>query len=253
MELLIRNSLRLMKQAVFACSLFAAPLLQASEDFSQVMVADPYIELHTGPGRGYPVFHIVERNNPVEILKEKTGWYKVRSRKGKQGWVKREQLQQTLFAGKPLQIDAANLDSFRRYKKEIALLIGDFDGADVMTITGTWYLSQALGIEASASRVLASFSDSTHASISLVSRPLDFWRLSPFFMLGTGIIETDPKVTLVQESDAVDQTAHVGIGANLYLSRHFMFRVQYLNHVIFDSSDDNQEIDEWKAGFSLFF
>ena len=32
------------------------------------MVNDPYIELHTGPGRGYPIFHVTERGERIIIL-----------------------------------------------------------------------------------------------------------------------------------------------------------------------------------------
>ena len=55
------------------------------------------------------------------------------------------------------------------------------------------------------------------------------------------------------EPDRTDQLAHVGAGVRVYLARRFVFRAQYKNYVIFQSTDDNQEIDEWKAGFSVFF
>ena len=43
------------------------------ERHQQVVIDDPFIELHTGPGRGYPVFYIAERGEHVQLLKEKTG------------------------------------------------------------------------------------------------------------------------------------------------------------------------------------
>ena len=57
----------------------------------------------------------------------------------------------------------------------------------------------------------------------------------------------------MQEDDRTDQLAHVGGGIRVYLSRRFIFRAQYKNYVIFQSTDDNQEINEWKAGFAVFF
>jgi hypothetical protein len=30
-------------------------------------------------------------------------------------------------------------------------------------------------------------------------------------------------------------------------------RMEYRNHEIFTSRDDNEEIDEWKVGFAVFF
>jgi len=57
----------------------------------------------------------------------------------------------------------------------------------------------------------------------------------------------------VQESDRTDQLANAGAGVRIYLARRFIFRAQYKHYVIFQSTNDNQEIDEWKAGFAVFF
>ncbi len=95
--------------------------------------------------------------------------------------------------------------------------------------------------------------------ISLSVHPYPSWRFSPFFTIGTGVIKTDPKRTLPQRSDQTDQLAQVGAGLRVYLARRFIFRAQYKHYVIFESADDkpgndnNQEIDEWKAGFAFFF
>ena len=54
--------------------------------------------------------------------------------------------------------------------------------------------------ELSVSQVFGDYSDALIASrISLVAQPFPEWRVSPFFSLGTGIIYTDPNVTLVDE------------------------------------------------------
>jgi hypothetical protein len=36
--------------------LFLAAVAQADQVLQKILIADPFIELHTGPGRGYPVF-----------------------------------------------------------------------------------------------------------------------------------------------------------------------------------------------------
>jgi hypothetical protein len=40
----------------------------AARDYLQVFVKQPYLELHTGPGRGFPVFHAVPRDESVDVL-----------------------------------------------------------------------------------------------------------------------------------------------------------------------------------------
>ena len=34
----------------------------------EVVIADPYIELHTGPGRGYPIFHVADRGDKESVV-----------------------------------------------------------------------------------------------------------------------------------------------------------------------------------------
>ena len=228
--------------------------LFTNEQPMEVQVADPYIDLHTGPGGGYPIFHVEERDAWIEILKRKTNWFKVRTSDGKQGWVAREQLERTLTpAGERMDITDATKKEFSFHRWEMGAMGGDFEDADVMTVYGGFFFTPKFSAEVSASKIFADFSDADMANVSLSIHPVPEWRFSPFFTLGTGVIKTDPKTTLVQESDSTDQLAHAGAGLRIYLARRFIFRAQYKHYVIFQSTDDNQEIDEWKAGFAVFF
>jgi hypothetical protein len=71
--------------------------------------------------------------------------------------------------------------------------------------------------------------------------------------LGAGVIKTEPKATLVATRDRTDSLAQAGAGVRMYLTRRFVFRAEYKAHVVFTSRDDNEEVREWKAGFSFFF
>jgi hypothetical protein len=130
---------------------------------------------------------------------------------------------------------------------------GDLDGA--ATISG--YLGFALTpnimLQAEGSQILGDFSDGYMFTGNIMMLPFPTWRLSPYFTIGTGIIRTEPQTTIVQAEDRQDEIVHAGAGANLYLNNHFILRMEYRRHTVLTSRDDNQEINQWKAGFSVFF
>ena len=59
--------------ALSAISLTATPAFPWFEDYQpSVVVTAPYLDLHTGPGRGYPVFHSVEEGEEIVIVRRRT-------------------------------------------------------------------------------------------------------------------------------------------------------------------------------------
>ena len=232
----------------------ASSAVQAEVQYFQVRIEEPYIELHTGPGRGFPVFHVVDRGELVEVIKRRTDWFLLRTVKGKEGWAKRSAMALTLTPdGGKTEFADADFGDFSRRRWETGVMAGDFEGADIITAYVGYMLTQNLSAELQLSQAFGNFSDALSASINLLAQPFPEWRASPFFLLGTGVIYTDPNVTLVNEDDRTEQITNVGLGLRVYLTRRFIFRAEYQNHVILQNTNDNTEIHEWKAGFAFFF
>ncbi len=229
-------------------------ILFAEEKFSEVQIADPFLELHSGPGKGFPILYVEERGAWIEIHKRKTDWFKIRTQGGNEGWVFLDQLERTLSVeGNETRINSAGIQQFSFHRWEMGALGGDFENANILTLYGGYFFTPNFSAEGSIAKVFSDFSDAEMGSLSLSIHPYPGWRASPFFTLGTGVIHTNPKTTLIKESDRIDQLAHVGVGVRAYVARRFIFRAQYKNYVIFQSSDDNQEVNEWNAGFAVFF
>ena len=53
--------------ALVVAGLMAALPARAADEPERLKVADPYLELHTGPGRGFPVFFVVQREDWVVV------------------------------------------------------------------------------------------------------------------------------------------------------------------------------------------
>lgn len=219
-----------------------------------VEIADPYIELHTGPGRGYPVFYVVERGEQITLLKRRTDWFQVRTARGKEGWVYRDQLARTLNPdGSVVAIRDPSWEDFEARRWEMSFSGGEFDGANVIALTAGYALSENLSFELNYSKVLGRFSSLDMTGISILHQPFPEWRVSPFFTLGTGSLRIKPSATLVQPQDRDEDYSNVGIGIKTYLSRRFLMRIEYKSYVVFTNRNENEEPKEWKIGFAFFF
>jgi uncharacterized protein YgiM (DUF1202 family) len=224
------------------------------ERHQQVVIDDPFIELHTGPGRGYPVFYIAERGERVSLLKEKTEWYKVEIERGKQGWVHRDQLRTTLkLDGEPFDAPGVAFGDYAKRRWESGILYGSFGGADAISAYGSYNVTPNIATELWVTQAVGPYSDATVANVNVVHIMFPEWRVTPFFTLGAGTIHTKPKATLVATVDRTDSLAQAGFGVRTYLTRRFVFRAEYKTDVVFTSRNDNEEIREWKAGLSFFF
>ena len=229
----------------------------ADDEYLQVIVADPFIEMHSGPAVGYPVFHVVDRGTQISILKQKTDWYKIRigsGKKIKEGWVHRNELSQTLtLDGKKPDFSDPTFEDFKQRDWELGMMIGDFEGAASFTGYGAFYLVPTLSVELSLGQNIGNFSSSLIAQARVLAHPFPDWRVSPYFGLGTGLIQIDPNATLVQTEDRTDTISSVVLGANVYLTKRFILKLEFNQYKVLTSRNDNEEITEWKAGLSAFF
>lgn len=225
-----------------------------AKEAQRVQIADPYIDLRTGPGRGYPKFYVAERHDWIAVLKRRTDWFKVRTDNDKEGWVHRRQLILTLDeTGELVNIQDLNAEDYLKREWEAGVMGGDFSGATVFALNLGYQFTRNLSVEGNFSQALGNFSDNLFGSVNLSHQPFPHWRVSPYFTLGFGMIHTKPRATLVQTVDRTDEMVNVGLGARVYLTRRFFFRTEYKSYVVLTGRETNEEIDEWKAGFAVFF
>ncbi|HWK73335.1 MAG TPA: SH3 domain-containing protein [Povalibacter sp.] len=228
---------------------------QAEEKLQKILIADPFIELHTGPGRGYPVFYVIERGQEVTLVKRRTDWFQVRTDRDIEGWVAREQMLATLEpTGERLDLQEPSRGNYLSRRWQAGVMAGDFGGASLISMFGGYAFSDNLSIELTVNHMLGDISNGYSATLGLMHLFVPEWRLSPYFTLGTGVIYIDPKSTLVRAEDRTDQIGYVGGGLQFYLTRRFMLRSEYRHNIVFTSRNDNEEVDEWKyLGFAFFF
>ncbi len=224
------------------------------DTYREVVVADPYLEMHTGPGKGYPVFFVVGRADRIEVLKQRTSWYLVRERQGREGWVSEQQLAATLeLDGGPAKLDIPTLANLTTRRFEGALMLGDFGGASLISLSASYGLTDHLSVGLTLSDAPGNITNAEFVTLDVTHTMFPEWRISPYLLMGTGYIRTSPHTTQVQEVDSTDQMSYIGGGLRMYISRRFMARAEYHANYTYTSRNENEETPEWKAGFAFFF
>jgi hypothetical protein len=232
----------------------AAEIPPHSPSAQHLQVADPYLELHTGPGRGYPVFYVVERHQWVELELRHTDWFKVRTEDGKEGWVERRQLETTLTdAGGQTTFRDVLLDDYLRRRVEMGAAWGRFRSEPMLKIWTSYRLSETLSVEGTVGEVQGTFSGTDFWHVNLVTEPWSDRRLSPSFSVGLGKFKNFPNQSLVSAVTTDAKLANAALGLRYHLSDRFVARIDYTLYTAFVADTRSGEYHAFTAGLSFFF
>lgn len=243
---------------LFACALIAVLAMLATRahaaEPARVTVVDPFVELHSGAGRGYPVLEVVEHGTEVEVIEQRTTWYRLRTKRGSEGWAAREQMLRTLTpAGEAFREEVSTLEDFQGHRWEMGTWLGDYEGSALMGLYGAWRFVPTLTAELSAQQAVGRAADSLVVDVSLAGHPFPAWRYAPYVAVGTGLVQTEPSTVLVGANSREDQTLSVAGGLQAWVSRAFVLRLEYRHYVLLTSREENENLDTWKAGLAVFF
>lgn len=233
---------------------FVSAPAQAARELLQLFVQQPYLNLHTGPGRGYPVAQVVARGESVDVLFRRTDWFKVRTERGIEGWASvREMSLTTLADGSQFKVDMGDRAGFATHNWETGVFAGAYAGATLISAYQAYSLTDNLKVELDLSQYLGNVSNGYLADLGLAHVFMPTWRFSPFVSLGVGLERVEPKATLAQPVDRTDDLAYAGLGARFYLTRRFFLRGEYRNNVVFTKINRNEVNQEWRLGFGFFY
>jgi uncharacterized protein YgiM (DUF1202 family) len=225
-----------------------------ARDHLQLFVVRPYLELHTGPGRGYPVTQVVARGESVDVLMRRTEWFKVRTERGIEGWANERDIAQTTLAdGSAFRINLGDRAGFADHRWESGVMAGAYEGATLISAYGAISLTDNLKVEVAGSQYIGNLSNGYLLDIGFAHVFMPTWRVSPFVTLGGGYERVEPKPTLTQPLSADNQTAYVGVGLRCYLGRRLFLRGELREHEVFTNQNSNEVKNEWKLGFAFFY
>jgi len=238
--------------------LFSQVSIAAKQGPIKVIVNATYLDVHTGPGRGYPIFHVLEKNQTITLIKSKTDWIKVflEQENGviKEGWVHRRYMQYTIGVnGELVDLDTPDIGVYKKRRWESGISLGEFQGVAALGVHTGYRFTKNLILEARAGQSTGSSESNEFWSIGFLHQPFPGSRLSPYFTLASGQIKISPNATSIRPVGLKNNYFLVGIGAYYYLSNRIMLRLEYNNYNILPSRNENVNIDEWRLGLSTFF
>ncbi|MEM7365102.1 MAG: SH3 domain-containing protein [Pseudomonadota bacterium] len=212
-------------------------------------VKEAYIDMRTGPGYGYPVYHALTRSDVFEIRLRRTDWVKIRTmdRHLKTGWVHESVLEQQLS---PVEDEPQDL-GFKRFQWMIAG--GDFEGASAITTSVAFKATNTLSLVGEGTHILGDVSDGWMVTAAIRQQPFSFYRVAPYLQVGAGVVRTQPFSTIVQAEDREDQTIHVGVGADIKIASRLNFFFDYRQHKVLTSRAALDEVNEWRLGFNVSY
>jgi hypothetical protein len=243
---------RLLALALLLQALHLGSANAKSQPLLQLIVSEPYLEMHSGPGRGYPVVYVVGRDETLTVLFSRTDWYKVRAPLGAEGWVRRADLARThTDYGDPAPIPP--YPDFMTHRWEAGAGYGVYNHQNLVTAYGDFGLTDSLDVELVVQQALGTLDNRYIATIGLRHTFVPEWKwFSPTAGLGTGYQRVEEKVPPAPLENG-NQMAYVSLGARGFITRRFMWRADWRHYVVFNNLNVNEDLEEWKFGLAVFF
>ncbi|MEP6875809.1 MAG: SH3 domain-containing protein [Burkholderiales bacterium] len=231
-----------------------APASAATASADRLQITEAYIELRTGPGRGFPVFFVAGRDEWIEIELRHTDWYKIRTDGGKIGWVSRQQLESTLTAGGVRKsFRDILLDDYLTRRVQLGVAWGHFKSEPMLKLWSSYRLSETLSVEGTLGQVQGVFSGTDFWHINLLAEPWSDRRFSPFAGVGFGKFKNFPNQSLVGAQTTDAKLAGGVIGVRYHLTDRFVLRADYSLYTAFVTDTHSAEYRAFTAGISFFF
>ncbi len=235
------------------------PVWAADKPPVQVTVADPFIELHSGPNINFPVYDVVERGELINILRRRTDWFEIRASKNREGWVRKDQLEATLAAAgiQPTLRDKL-VDNYLDSRFRFDAAGGVFEGEGIVTIRGGYRATNNVTVEMSFSNISGVFADSvlfqTNVMIELhvlnSLRPYGFMGVGYFTNVPDNLSSGDPLVS--PEKDDLP-TAQFGVGVQYFFTKSFLLRAEIEQLSTLQGNKPSDKFLSGTLGVGFFF
>jgi hypothetical protein len=217
-----------------------------------LVVEDPFLELRSGPGRGFPVFFVVERGRWVVIEMRRTDWFLVLTQEGARGWVARAQIERTLAGGQVSMRDRL-VDGLLADRVQLGGAWGRFEREPMLKLWAHWRASDIFGLEATTGQVQGVFSGTDFWHLAVVAEPWGRGRWSPFAGVGIGQFRNFPNSSLVGARFTDARLASASLGLRFNAGPRLALRLDWSLYTAFVADERSPEYRALTAGLAFSF
>lgn len=218
-------------------------------------VLDAYLEIHSGPGRGYPILHTLEQGEPVAIFRRRGNWYHVKSRRDVEGWIHQEKLARTIApSGMPAALPEINHGDFLAQQGRVGFMFGEQGNLTTASGLAGFRIFSFLGAEMELGQIFGKDIDGLTYGGNLVIEPIQSWSFTPFISLGAGqqVWQQKQKLNVGDKNKFYSNYRFTGAGINYYIGFNFVVRGEY-RKVSLSGNNGSSDSTSWRIGFSSFF
>jgi hypothetical protein len=220
----------------------------------RVRVVNAYLDMRTGPGRGYPIHHVAERHEWVVIELRHTDWFKVRTARGQVGWVSRTQMAGTVTEdGVPFELADPTLQDYLNRRFEFGGGYGATAKTSMTRLWAGWRFSDTLSLDVGVADVQNQTSTTGIWTAGLLVEPWSNQRLSPFMGVAVGRFHYKPNESLVNAETVDGNLGLFTLGARYHLASRVAVRVEYLRYAVNVSELRSRNYQAGTVGLSIHF
>jgi hypothetical protein len=222
----------------------------------ELTVQEPYINIHTGAGRGYPINYVAEQGEQIIVIKRHASWYLVQLTSDVSGWVHQDEIAQTITPdGNQFQLAQQNLQGFAARQFEVGVDLGSIEGVTSQGVNLGWQFTPNFTLSLDYQQALGSVAKNQIAAISIQHSIFPSARFSPYIGIGAGQIWTTPRSPVIGGGDETrtSDTLVAAIGLRTYLARNFVLTSEYKQYLALTERDQTEELEQWKLGLTVFF
>lgn len=238
---------------VFIAMLFTKQTLANSDDPILLTIDVSFIEVHSGPSVGYPIVNIVEKGEQITVLLKRTSWLKIRDKRGNEGWLRETDLSGLSQQGEKLSSTEISIEDFKSRSLETGIMYGDFSGSNYYQLSLGYSFSKVFSTELSLGKALGDISNSDTYDFMFIGQPFPDLIVIPYVGIGGGVINTTPHSVLADSEERQNTYMSSSFGIKYHLARNFLIRAEYKYSLVLTDRNNNEEVQTWALGFSVFF